>query len=274
MGTSGSDPQETRQSAATDRQAEAINRWDMWRSIGRRRGGESAKIGGVRIHLPSSVGAAGGGADRIDQGGAQAVAFEFGQSGDGGAAGRGHHVLEHGGMFAGFEHHRGGAQHRLRGQPHGIGPRQADAHAAIGERFDDQIDVGRAAAGETGDRIHQALGHFDGQAHRAEQHAGGFRILAGGAAAEAISGGTLADQRGVLGIARMTRILSEPRLPSAASVMPAAMEMTSMGLPALAGRRRARAVGRRSGLVQRRITSQSASAEMSEATRAPVALAK
>ena len=59
------------------------------------------------------------------------------------------------GMLAGFEQQLGRAVDRLRGQEQRRLAVQADLHPAVGERFDDQHDVRRAAARKTGHRVEQ-----------------------------------------------------------------------------------------------------------------------
>ena len=94
------------------------------------------------------------------------------------------------------KHHRGGSEHGLRGEAHGIRPRDAGPHAAVGQRVDDHINVSRTAAGEPGDRVHQSLGHLDRQADRAEQRLRGGGVRGIRAGPEAISGGSVADESG------------------------------------------------------------------------------
>ena len=103
--------------------------------------------------------------------------FELGQTGDGRAAGRSDHVLEHGRMLAGFEYHRGRAPNGLRRQADRIGTRQASLHTTIRERVDEQIHIGRTTARKARHGIHQPLGHLDGQTDRAKDPLRGRAVL-------------------------------------------------------------------------------------------------
>ena len=88
---------------------------------------------------------------------------------DGGAAGTGHHVLERAGMLAGFQRHFRAPQHRLRREFRRHVPRQTGSHAAVAQRFDDEVHVSRPAAAQSGHRIEQRFlelkGHADGGKH-------------------------------------------------------------------------------------------------------------
>ena len=94
--------------------------------------------------------AGGGGADGFHEGRAETVFLEDGEAGDGGASWAGDHVAEDGGVEAGGDDHFGGADDRLGGELEGGFAGQAGEHAAVGEGFDDGVDVSWSAAAEAG----------------------------------------------------------------------------------------------------------------------------
>ena len=65
-------------------------------------------------------------------------------------------------MVAGFQHHFGRAQDRLRRQFHRDVAGQSHLHAAFGKRFQDHVNVGRAAGGKPGHGVHELLVYLKG----------------------------------------------------------------------------------------------------------------
>ena len=80
--------------------------------------------------------------------------------GDGRAAGGGHCVAEDGGVLPGLEHQLGGPVDRLSRQARGGRAGEALLDARVGERLDEHVDVGRAAAREARHGVHERLGHL------------------------------------------------------------------------------------------------------------------
>ena len=74
-------------------------------------------------------------------------------------------------MHAGLQHHAAGSRHGLRRQLHRDFACQASAYSALCQGLDDDIDVGGAASGQTGDGVHLRFRHLHGGAHPVEQGA-------------------------------------------------------------------------------------------------------
>ena len=151
------------------------------------------------LALAEFAAAFGGGGDGLDEGVAEAVGFELGEAGDGGAAGAGDFVAEGGGVFAGVEDHFGGTEDGLGGEAEGGGAGEAFEDAGVGEGFDDGVDVGGAAAGEAGDGVEEFFGDFIDGADAAEDGAGEVGIGIGGGGAAGEGGGACADEGGGVG---------------------------------------------------------------------------
>jgi hypothetical protein len=94
------------------------------------------------------------GMDRIGDQRAQATGFEGLDRGLGGAVRRGHPAAQFGGIDIGFGQHPRGTQDGLQGERARGVARQAFADAGIDHRLGQQEHVGRAAAGDRGDRVH------------------------------------------------------------------------------------------------------------------------
>ena len=95
-------------------------------------------------------------------------------------AGCGDVLAQRGGVpVALLDHHRC-AEHGLRDERHRNVARQADAHARIGQRFDDQVDVRRPAAADRGHRVDQPFFHRNAQPDGGEQTLTGGEMPFGG----------------------------------------------------------------------------------------------
>ena len=77
--------------------------------------------------------------------------------GDRGAAGARHHVLQSPRVLAGLEQQLRRAEDRLRGEEQRRVAVQADLHAAVGQRLDDEHDVRRAAARQARHGVEQGF---------------------------------------------------------------------------------------------------------------------
>ena len=91
--------------------------------------------------------------DGVDQRTAHASSLKSMEARDRRAAGRGHLVLEHTGMFARLAYHPGGAEHGLGRQERGHLARQAGANAAVRQGLDHQINESGPAPREPGDGV-------------------------------------------------------------------------------------------------------------------------
>src|SRR5947199_1138007 len=114
--------------------------------------------------------------DGLDEGDPQLALFELEDAVDGAPRRRRDGILEQGGVIAGVELHLRGAEQGLRGKDGRDVARQPDLHARFRERLEDDVDEGRSARRETGDRIHVLLVDHHGPAHRVEQPPGGVEM--------------------------------------------------------------------------------------------------
>ena len=116
------------------------------------------------------------------------------------------HVLEAAGVLAGLEQQLGRAEDRLRREQQRRVAVEADLHAAVGERLDDEHHVRRAAPEEAGDGVEQRLVEDDDAAHRLEELARDAQVVrAARALPPAIAVAPACTVAGVFGIARTTR---------------------------------------------------------------------
>ena len=161
---------------------------------------------GERAELAAALGR---GLDGVDERRAQAARFERVQPGDRGAARRGHHVLERARVLVGLEQQLGRAEHGLRRERLRVVARQPDLDAGVGERLDDEEDVGRPRARQAGDRVELRLVEHDRHADRVED----ARAVARGRSSVACCPAAIAvapapTSAGVFGIVRTTRVPS------------------------------------------------------------------
>src|SRR6266849_8686867 len=133
----------------------------------------SPSIGSRR---PQLLRAQGGTLDGADEGAPHPALLERRDARDGGAARRGDHVLELARVRARLQDEPRRAQHGLRGQGHGGGAVEPHLDAAVGQRLDDDGDIGRARAREAGDGVHGALLQDHHLAHGAEELLGRFEV--------------------------------------------------------------------------------------------------
>ena len=75
-------------------------------------------------------------------------------------------------------------------------PRQAELHAAFGERFDNCVNVGGAGSREARDGIHVFFVHHHGAAHGAKDALGNLHVAVCGMRAARDGRHSLADQTG------------------------------------------------------------------------------
>src|SRR6516225_4378489 len=126
------------------------------------------------------LGALSGFDHRFDQSDPQFAFFELEDSIDGAAGGSGDGVFEQRRMVPGFKHNGGGAEGGLGGEQSGDVAGQADLHSRLGKRFENNVDVGRAAGRQAGDGVHVLFIDHDGATDNPEQGAGVFDILGAG----------------------------------------------------------------------------------------------
>ena len=117
-------------------------------------------------------------------------------------------------------------EHRLRGQRLRRVAREAHLHARIRQRLDDEEDVGRAAARESGDRVHQRLVEDDRGPDRVEDLPGRLEVLGRRVAARGDGRGACADERGRVRHGADHASLRQPRFDDTDG-HPAAMLTTS-----------------------------------------------
>lgn len=149
--------------------------------------------------LGEFAGALGGGADGFDTGRAEGAGFQRGESGDGGAAGTGDLIAEHGGMLTGLKDERGGSGDGLRGEFQGLFFAKSFGESAVGEGLDEGENIGGTAAAEAGDGVQEGLGDESDRSHGAEERLGGGGIGWSRGAAGGIGGGALTDEGGRIG---------------------------------------------------------------------------
>src|SRR5690606_22580761 len=108
-------------------------------------------------HIAQFIGTGGGGPQRPLEQLANAAVLQDLERRLGGAARRGHLAAQGGGAVAAFQRHLGGAQRGLLGQqPRGVW-RQSEPGGGGLEQLDQQEEIGRPAAGDGGDGVHQPL---------------------------------------------------------------------------------------------------------------------
>src|SRR5712692_5707217 len=125
---------------------------------------------------PQLLRALGGTLDGADEGAPHPALLESGDARDGRAAWRGDHVLELAWMRTRLQDEPRRAQHGLCGQGHGGGAVEPHLDAAVGQRLDDDGDIGRARAREAGYGVHGALLQDHHLAHGAEELLGRFEV--------------------------------------------------------------------------------------------------
>ena len=99
-------------------------------------------------------------------------------------------------MEAGLEDHFCGAGEGLGGEGEGLFFGEAFADPAVGEGFDDGVDVGWAAAAEAGDGVEEWFGDLGDGADGVEEGGGGGAVVWGGEAAWGERGCAFADESG------------------------------------------------------------------------------
>ena len=123
---------------------------------------------------------------------------------DGAAAGAAHGVLECAGVLAALKHQLRTAQDHLGGVLLRLGTGQAAGHAAVGQRLDELVHPGRAAAGHAAGRVDEAF------RHSIQPPGGGHQLQELGLFLGGDVGGAVLDhtgpptEAGVLGMMRMT----------------------------------------------------------------------
>jgi hypothetical protein len=142
------------------------------------------------------AGAGGGGGDGVDEHGPEPVGLEVGDGGDGGAAGGGDLVAEDGRVLPRLQHELRRPEDGLCRQPEGLRAGEPLLHAAVGERLDDHVDVGRAAPGEAGHRVHEVLRDGLHAADALEERSGEGEVVLGGVAARGEGGRPLVHEGG------------------------------------------------------------------------------
>src|SRR5258708_40236337 len=86
-------------------------------------------------------------------------------------------MLEQGGVVSGFEHNLGGTHGGLRGEQRGNVARQSNLHSGLGQGFENDVDVGGTAGGESGDGVHVLFIHHDGPSDNVEHGGGQIHVL-------------------------------------------------------------------------------------------------
>lgn len=135
-----------------------------------------------------------GGFDGGDGRRAEISFLEGGQSGDGGSSRGGHAVAQEGGMFVIFRNHARGSEDGLGGQGESLVTGEAFEETAVGEGFDESVNVSRPASGNPGHCIDQFFRHFVDQAGGTEEALHKVGIVLAGGAAEGEGPGSLADE--------------------------------------------------------------------------------
>src|SRR6266545_562433 len=117
-----------------------------------------------------------GALDGADEGAPDATLLEGRDARDGGATRRGDHVLELARVRTGLQNEARRAEHGLGGQYHRDGAIEPHLDAAVGQRLDDDSDIGRARARQPGHGVHGALVNHDHLADGAEELLRSFEV--------------------------------------------------------------------------------------------------
>ncbi len=134
---------------------------------------------GQLLFVVELLGALGGGADSVDEHGAEPMLFERRHRGDGGSARGSDLIAQDGGVLVRVNGQLGSAIHRLPGQLRGVFAGHALLHARIGQRLDEHVYVGRAAPRQPRDGVHVVLGHDHGVPHGLEDRPGLLQVGVG-----------------------------------------------------------------------------------------------
>src|ERR1051326_5262433 len=136
---------------------------------------------------------------RLHDGAAEPPLFQRVETCDRRPPGRGYLVAQLAQMLAAFERHARGAEDGLERELQRHFPAEPHLHAAVGERFDEEKNVRRPAAGKPGNGVEVFFFQRKADPEAVEDRADLFEIGGLGSAAAGVAGGAGADDAGDVG---------------------------------------------------------------------------